>query len=78
MKGAEMSHTAMRNNDPDFPSAASDEVEHLFECDADGCSAEYSGTGDFSEVWADAKDEGWRCFKAGDRWQHRCPEHTRR
>ena len=71
-----MSHTQYDSADPDFPSS-SEEVTHLFECDADGCAAQHEGEGEFTEVWADAKSEGWRCRKVGGEWEHYCPKCAR-
>ena len=56
-----MSHVR-EYGDPDFPSAADDEA-HTFFCDERSCTEEYSGHGAFTEVWAEAKAEGWRCFR---------------
>jgi hypothetical protein len=44
----------------------------VFECDACGDTHE-SGTTDFHDAYADAKDAGWVSFKndEGD-WEHRC------
>ena len=63
--------------DPDFPSAQDGE-SHTFECDHPECTATHEGGGTFSEVWEDAKVNGWRCFKNDkDEWAHVCPLHRR-
>ncbi len=51
--------------------------EHEFECDAPGCTAAFCGEGAFADVWNEAKDEGWRCFKdrVFDEFFHVCPSH---
>lgn len=72
-----MTHYTENGGDPDFPSA--NELEtHTFECDAMGCKADYSGDGTFGEVWAEAKSNGWRCYKEVGGWVHYCPQHARR
>jgi hypothetical protein len=45
----------------------------LFECDS--CGEVFDGeSGEFSEVWAAAKRDGWRTRKMGDEdWVHSCP-----
>lgn len=70
-----MSHYR-ETGDPDFPSARDGMETHTFECDERECSASFSSSGTFSEVWADAKQKGWHCFKnKSDVWEHRCPRH---
>jgi len=50
---------------------------HEFECDYDSCTECFDGFGTFDEVWADAKADGWRCFKNDQgKFEHRCPEHV--
>lgn len=46
----------------------------LFECDS--CPETFEGgKGEtFEEVWARAKDEGWKARKVGHDWAHGCPE----
>lgn len=45
---------------------------HTFSCDK--CGDCEGGEGDFRDVWADLKDEGWRTFRNDDGdWEHRCP-----
>jgi hypothetical protein len=40
----------------------------------DFCSDEdASDTDDFTEAWGMWKDDGWRAFKEGGEWQHKCP-----
>lgn len=71
-----MSHESYCGHDWDSP-FADDDQEHLFECDVDGCANSYEGRGKLSEVWEEAKCDGWRCFKnQSDKWEHRCPEHV--
>jgi len=45
----------------------------VFHCD--GCPECYEGEPgeEFREVWALAREEGWRTFKVGQDWFHRCP-----
>ena len=44
----------------------------LIECDT--CDEVFDGdSGDFSEVVAAAKREGWRFKKIGGEWVHGCP-----
>lgn len=44
---------------------------HIFTCDECGESEEDSG--DFAEVWAELKSDGWRAFRDRDgQWEHRC------
>lgn len=46
-----------------------------FFCDAIGCEETFEAAGLFKDVWACAKDDGWRSFKnEDDEWEHRCPE----
>lgn len=33
---------------------------------------------EWTDVWEDAKAEGWRARKIGGEWQHHCPECVRR
>jgi hypothetical protein len=44
----------------------------LIECDS--CDEVFEGDEDseFSEVWSEAKREGWRSKKIGDEWVHGC------
>jgi hypothetical protein len=42
-----------------------------FECD--NCGEEYAAAGEWKDVWESAKEDGWRAFKDGDDWQHKCP-----
>lgn len=45
----------------------------VFECDA--CDATFDGkSGDWDEVWNDAKAEGWKAKKLGRTWHHACPD----
>lgn len=30
--------------------------------------------GDFGQAIHDAKDRGWKVFKVGTQWQHKCPD----
>lgn len=43
----------------------------VFVCDT--CPETYEGeSGEWNEVWAKAKDDGWRAVKMGAEWEHRC------
>lgn len=45
---------------------------HTFACDK--CGDSETEEGDFSDVWGDLKDVGWRAFRNDDGdWEHRCP-----
>ena len=46
----------------------------LIECDS--CSEVYEGDEgvEFTDVWADAKSEGWRTRKIAGEWLHGCPK----
>lgn len=42
------------------------------ECDA--CDEVFKGdSGEWDEVWPEAKSEGWTTRKIGTEWLHRCP-----
>jgi len=43
------------------------------ECDCCEASDEFEGD-DFNEAFDEAKAEGWRAFKDGDDWMHKCPD----
>jgi hypothetical protein len=44
----------------------------VIECDA--CPETFEGeSGEFNEVWAAAKRDGWTAKKVGDLWIHECP-----
>jgi hypothetical protein len=42
----------------------------------DHCGAFVEGDDDFSALWAEAKEAGWRARKREDdgKWQHQCPD----
>jgi hypothetical protein len=44
-----------------------------FSCD--GCSMSYEAddSGEFSEVWPEARKDGWRAVKENGKWVHYCP-----
>lgn len=64
----------------DFYDDGSDCMGHEFMCDAKGCTENFSAVGIFTEVWEDAKREGWRTFpvetEKGKTWYHVCPNHS--
>lgn len=45
-------------------------------CDTSGCTEAHEGEpgAEFAEVWAKAKDEGWRTRKIAGEWLHGCPD----
>lgn len=46
-----------------------------FTITCDRCEDDESfGTDTFSETVAWAREQGWKVFKNGDGWQHRCPK----
>lgn len=47
-----------------------------FICDAPQCGAFIEGEDDFSALWAEAKEAGWRARKREEdgKWQHQCPD----
>lgn len=47
---------------------------HEFSCDLCPQAAEGERGEDFGETWSALKEQGWRCFKVGGEWVHRCPE----
>lgn len=61
--------------EPDYYDDGSGHKGQTFECDAPGCRESYDGLGEFTDVWADARDAGWRAVKCGRKWKHLCPEH---
>lgn len=50
-----------------------------YNCDADGCRANYEGEGSFGQTFEEAKTHGWvaRHGFVGNisTWRHYCPEH---
>ena len=46
---------------------------HSFHCD--NCPEHYGGDPgeDFRTTWELAREEGWRTYKVGQDWFHRCP-----
>lgn len=60
----------------DFYDDGSDCVGYEFLCDAKGCTENFNSVGVFSEVWEDAKREGWRAFSVDVKWYHVCPNHN--
>lgn len=45
----------------------------IFECDSCDATLEGDDHEEFKEVWAAAKEEGWRTRKIGGEWVHACP-----
>ena len=48
--------------------------EQDIEIFCDGCDYSHSEIGHFSEIWQDLKDEGWRCRRVKNEWEHYCPD----
>jgi hypothetical protein len=44
----------------------------MFTCDE--CGVFIEGKGDFGAIWGPAKEAGWRAYREGDAWHHRCPD----
>lgn len=41
----------------------------------DHCGEVFDGqSGEWNEVWPEAKDAGWKSQKVEEEWQHRCPD----
>lgn len=42
----------------------------------DECGEEFEATAglELKAAWEEAKDVGWRCWKDGDEWKHKCEE----
>lgn len=47
----------------------------LFECDSCDEVFESDEDEDFSDAWARAKRDGWKCRKVGNDWVHGCERH---
>jgi len=48
-----------------------------FTCDTCGLSILEEGVysqADFTFTWEGLKRDGWRCYKDGDAWLHKCPK----
>jgi hypothetical protein len=44
-----------------------------FSCDNCSETIQPECQDDFGSAWQEAFENGWRCFQAGDEWQHHCP-----
>jgi hypothetical protein len=42
------------------------------QCDDGGCRNFFEGGGSFSDVWNEAKSEGWRAKQIAGEWFHYC------